>query len=800
MKAVIMAGGKGTRLRPLTSNTPKPMVPLLDRPVMEYTIELLKKHGIRDIAVTVQYLPEVIRNYFGDGSEFGVRLHYFEEDCPLGTAGSVKNAEEFLDETFIVISGDALTDFDLKKAIDFHHDKKAAATLVLTHVESPLEFGVVMTDEHGEIIRFLEKPCWGEVFSDTVNTGIYVLDPEIFQYFDRGQEFDFSKDLFPLLMQHHRPLYGYVAEGYWSDIGNLSQYRQAQFDMLDGKVEVTIHGVEVAPKVWAGDNAVIDHGASLTGPAYIGSGCIIEEDAQVNEYTVVGAGSRIIRSVSLERSVLWKNNYIERRAEVKGATLCNNVVLRSGAKIDEEAVVGDGSQIGMKSFVQAGIKIYPGKIIEDHTSVKCSIIVGERVSRNLFGQLGVKGTCGIDMTTNFTNKLAMAFGTTQLIGTTIGVGHDASPFAAMLAESFVAGLHASGIHTYDYGAVTTPVSRLATCHMDCAGGIHIRMLPSEDDEQLVIEFMDESGLPISKAMERKIENAYHQDDFRLIKLCQVGRTRDCQNVRILYREQLLQLVEGNMQGYTVVLEYDYLNLHQIMPELLESLGCRVIQLNRMTSTPSELARWVQATGADLGIRLDGNGQLTVLVTNEGEVVCAEILSVLQLMIQIQSSDAMALHVAVNAPNIAEILAAQYNKQVIRTKADPRSIMEGCQDHGFHVYWDGLYTLTHIMQIMAKKQMSLAELIGMIPDFTLLTKKVACPWNDKGRVMRFLMEQTKGQQVELIDGIKIIQDEGWTLILPDSDEPVFKVFAGSVNQQVAEQLAATYTKMIIECRG
>ena len=240
MKAVIMAGGKGTRLRPLTSHLPKPMVPLLDRPCMEYIIDLLKRHGITEIAVTVQYLPQVIRSHFGDGSEYGVSLHYFEEIMPLGTAGSVKNAEAFLDETFLVISGDALTDFDLSQAIAYHREKQALGTLVLTRVEVPLEYGVVMTQEDGRIIRFLEKPSWSEVFSDTVNTGIYVLEPEMLSFFEPEQTFDFSKDLFPLVMKRDLPLYGYVADGYWSDIGNLTQYRETQFDMLNGHVEVDI--------------------------------------------------------------------------------------------------------------------------------------------------------------------------------------------------------------------------------------------------------------------------------------------------------------------------------------------------------------------------------------------------------------------------------------------------------------------------------------------------------------------------------------------------------------------------------
>jgi len=221
VKAVIMAGGEGTRLRPLTCTRPKPMVPVANRPVMAYALELLSRHGLREAAVTLQYLPRHITDYFGEGEDWGIRLHYFLESSPLGTAGSVKNAAAFLDETFLVVSGDALTDLSVEEAVRFHRERKALATLVLTTVDNPLEYGVVITDSDGRIRRFLEKPGWGEVFSDRVNTGIYVLEPEVLQYIPSDRPFDFSRDLFPLLLREGLPLYGCLLRGFWCDIGSL---------------------------------------------------------------------------------------------------------------------------------------------------------------------------------------------------------------------------------------------------------------------------------------------------------------------------------------------------------------------------------------------------------------------------------------------------------------------------------------------------------------------------------------------------------------------------------------------------
>src|SRR5207249_2366443 len=233
MKAVVMAGGEGTRLRPLTSNQPKPMVPVVGKPCMEHIIELLRDHGFDEIIVTVAFLPQAIRSYFGNGDTLGVRIEYSVEESPLGTAGSVKRAAGRLDDTFLVISGDALCDVDLTGLVDAHREQGASVTIGLKSVENPLEFGIVVTDEDGRVERFLEKPSWGQVFSDTINTGIYVLEPEVLRHIPPDRPFDFSKELFPLLLEMGRPLYGKVCDGYWQDIGNLDQYRQANFDALD---------------------------------------------------------------------------------------------------------------------------------------------------------------------------------------------------------------------------------------------------------------------------------------------------------------------------------------------------------------------------------------------------------------------------------------------------------------------------------------------------------------------------------------------------------------------------------------
>ncbi|MDQ3940869.1 MAG: NDP-sugar synthase, partial [Actinomycetota bacterium] len=328
MQAVIMAGGEGSRLRPLTSNMPKPMLPIVNRPMMEHIVLLLKKHGITDIVATVQFLSSVIRNYFGDGSDLDVSLSYTTEEVPLGTAGSVFAAREFLNDTFLVISGDALTDLDLDSAVEFHRAKGAAATLVLKHVPDPLEFGIVLTDEDGMVERFLEKPTWGQVFSDTINTGIYVLEPEVFDLIPPDQPYDFSSELFPLMLDKGLPVFGFVTDAYWTDVGNTDAYLQAHFDVLTGRVSAEMSGFEVRPSVWVGDDVEMHRTARIEGPALIGDNCRIGAGAVIGSATVIGTNAIVGDDAVVNQGVVMEGAHVGQYARLYAS------VLGRGASLD----------------------------------------------------------------------------------------------------------------------------------------------------------------------------------------------------------------------------------------------------------------------------------------------------------------------------------------------------------------------------------------------------------------------------------------------------------------------------------
>ena len=825
MKAVIMAGGKGSRLRPLTCTLPKPMMPVMNKPLMLYTIELLKKYGITDIAVTLQHLPKRIEDYFGEGEELGVNLTYFEEHIPLGTAGGVRNAADFLDETFVVISGDALTDFDLKKALDFHREKKGMCTLLLTRVDNPLEFGVCTLDGNNRITRYLEKPGWGEVFSDTVNTGIYIMEPEIFDLYPQETFFDYSRDLFPLMLEKDIPLYGFTARGYWSDIGDLGQYRQTHMDILQGKIDVPLEGTKMGKDIWVGENTRIDPQAEVKGPIFVGNNCTIKNKAVLEEYTVMGDNNTIEEGATLKRSLLWNHNYVGPQAELRGTIIGSQCVLKAKATLLEGSIVADHCSLGVNSTLEPDVKLWPRKKVEDNSTVNTSLVWREKVGRHYFGLSGIWGIPNVEITPEFVVKLAAAYGTVLEPGMEIAVSSDRDDFAQVLKRAFCAGLLSTGINTVDIGTATAPVNRYAVRVLSVQGGAHIRLV-EEEDFKIMIEFLDEYGINAPRGWERKIENSLQQEEFRRVNFKKMGEFKYMPQLTDAYVERIVRTVQADLlrrKYYRLVVDYDYDNLSSLIMPLLEKLGCQVISLTRQegpaptytkggvtgrqavsgtkgTNPLQALADSVVRSNADLGVSIDRNGERITLVTEKGEILSNEIKTALNVISVLSSSQQKKVGAPVSAPSVIEKLAEKYKGEVVRTRVSPRSVMEVVRDNYFQLHFDALYSLVLLLDHLARRDMRLSQVVDEIPSFSMYRLSLPTSWSEIGRIMGKLFDELKDQKVETIDGIKIFHQKGWTLIIPDANEPAFNIISESSSPEEAKKLASHYADMIKELQA
>ena len=516
-----MAGGEGSRLRPLTSSLPKPMLPLANRPMMEHVVTLLRQHGFDEIVVTVAYLASAIRNYFGDGREFGVKMVYATEESPLGTAGSVRNARAELAERFLVISGDVLTDIDLTAMVERHVEVGALATIGLTSVRNPLDFGIVITRPDGSIERFLEKPTWGQVFSDTINTGIFVFEPEIFDHIARSGPSDFSGDVFPALLAGGLPLFGAATSGYWEDVGTLDAYVRAHRDILDGKVSVEVPGFELTSGVWLGAGAELDPTARVSGPAIIGDNCRIGPGVQLGEYTVLGANVRVRRDAELERCVVHDNAYIGESAHLRGATIGRACDLRRRVRVEEGAVLGDACFVAEDAVIGAEVKIYPFKTVETGAVINSSIVWESKGARSLFGREGVSGLANVDITPELAVRLAMAYASTLPTDSLVVTSRDSSRSARMLKRAIMAGLNSGGVNVADLEVASVPVTRFLVRQGTASGGVSVRI--KDGDSQLVqIRFFGAGGAELGEDIQRKIERLFNREDFRRVLPSEIG--------------------------------------------------------------------------------------------------------------------------------------------------------------------------------------------------------------------------------------------------------------------------------------
>ncbi len=818
-----MAGGEGTRLRPLTSNQPKPMMPLVNRPMMEHIVTLLHRHGIDDIVVTVAFLANNIRSYFGDGSEFGVRMVYATEETPLGTAGSVRNAMDELDERFLVISGDVLTDIDVSEVVAYHDERGAVATIGLTAVDNPLEFGIVITNDDGSIERFLEKPTWGQVFSDTVNNGIFVLEPEVFDYIPPGRPVDFSAEVFPALLAEGKPLYGCVCDGYWEDVGTLDAYMRAHADALDGKVELDIPGFRLEGGVWLGEGAEVAPGAEIVGPAVVGDNSRVQAGARLGRYTVLGSNVMVRAEADLERVVVHDNAYVGVGVRARGTVIGRSSDLRAGVRCEDGVVLGDETFVGEQAVLTAGVKVYPHKTVEAGAVVNSSLVWESRGTRSLFGRHGVAGLANVDVTPELASRVAMAYATTLKKGATVTTSRDSSRSARMLKRSVMAGLNAAGINVEDLEVASVPVTRFQVRSQQSQGGISVRLVAG-DAQSVVLRFFDDEGIDISTDLARKVERLFYREDFRRVFPGEIGDIDFPPRSLEFYTAALIAsfdvaAVRGH--GFKVVADYAYGTTAFVMPNVLAKLGAEVLAVNPYASTPGASAfdrdahaagvsALVHSSGSQLGVVIDPDGEHVTFIDDEGHVL-SDLEATLAMVSLVASTAEAGCRIALplTVSSEAERIANSHGAEVVWTKVVSSALMEAATDLDLHMAasldggfafpaflpaFDAVAAFAKMLELLARTGTRLSKVVSTLPTTHVVRRAVHTPWEHKGAVMRTLMEEVD-HPVLLLDGVKVLYDDGWALALPDPEEPLTHVWAEARTDADTERRADGYVERI-----
>lgn len=792
MKAIIMAGGEGTRLRPLTCDIPKPMVKMVNAPIMEHCLRLLKKHGVTDIAVTRGYLGGKIESYFGSGKALGVKLTYFSEKSPLGTAGGVKNAAEFAagERDFLVMSGSVITDMDLTALIEFHQSRGGLGTLALTRAAAPMDYGMVCAEKDGRISRFVEKPDWSRAASTLVSAGIYVLSAEVLSFIPENAFMDFGRDVFPELLREEKGLYGLEMKGYWRDIGDFEAYRRCCFDILDKKAEVFLP-LQKEEGIWLEEGAEIEQGALLRPPVYIGGGSKIRRGARIEPYSVVGRGVTVSGGAGVKRSAVMDRCRVEENAQLRGAVIDEGVVLGKGSAVYEQAVVGRGSVIGENCAVKPTVKIWPQKELPADCVQKTNLIWGSVGGGRIWTGTGLLGELGTEITPETVSRLGGAMGT--LAGEEkLAVSDCGSPAAAMLKNAFMGGALSTGARLYDFGEQPLPVSRSGMKFYRVGAGASINVYSKNGTDYGEIHVLTTDGVDPSPQFMAALRSGFQREDFARAAGENVCEAEYLFEYKLFYLKNLINSTKKQSLGYKLIVGCGSPWAKRLLKSAGSDLNCHVEAAD--TVSAEEISAMVKEGGADLGAVTDPSCQELTLIDGGGNILSRDSYTLLTAMIVMYSYENAKIYVPVSAPWGIEAMAQERGAAVVRTRNSPHELMReltgGGEENMFRdqfIYaFDAVGALIKIMDFMKSENASLAELAARLPETHMVHTSVGC--GRKAEVMEKVYSSHQDQNPDLTDGLKLSFDRGWVLILPSEESSAINITSQGYCEEYARELA------------
>jgi len=822
-----MAGGFGTRLRPLTINIPKPMVPIGNIPMMEHVVNLLKRHGFDDLISLLYFQADEIKNYFKDGRRFGVKMEYLQPSEDYGTAGAVRFAEDFIDDTILVISGDVLTDFDLSHACDWHKQRNSDATIMLTRVENPLAYGIVITDDDGRIVQFLEKPSWGESFSDTINTGIYFLEPHTVRLIPPRTNFDFSQNLYPLMLSRKMALNGLIAEGYWKDVGNIDEYMRAHDDLLAGKIKLTLGFEERqidGARVFIGRNARLGKNLKFNGEVIIGDDAIIADGAFLDN-AVIGPRTTIGQAAQIQNTVIWSDSFVGAESSLERSIVGTRSRLGDNVALLDNVIVSDDCTIGNGATVKANCKIWAGKSVDDGAILSTSLVWGEKWNRELFTESKVTGLALTELTPEMCVKLGAAFGAFLGLKKQVVTSRDASDTSRLLKRSFISGLLAGGVDCDDLETLPIPVVRYSLKNGNYGAGVYFRHNPN-DYQMIDIIFFDGNGLDMPTAKLKKVERMFFGEDFRRANMDETGHLDAPLGVLENYRESFIRAVNADLlkkAGFKVVIDYSNGGASQVFPTSFTQLGINVVALNayldprkfsrhpdEMAQAIVQLAAIVKSLHADIGFLINPAAEKLTVIDENGDLIDDQLLLLIVTELFLRTHPARRIAVPVAGSMGVEEIAGHYGVEVLRVRNNHLAMMEafktGGVDYvggtrggflfpGFNLGTDAVLAAVFILEMMAKMKVKLGEMRSQFEKYIRKEAKVPCPWSRKGQVMRKLIEYTREKNRQLIDGVRIFENGGAVLVAPDNLAAAFNIMAESESQETAERLLNQYRELV-----
>jgi len=830
MKAVVMAGGFGTRIQPLTHSTPKPMLPIINKPMMEHTMCALRDLGISEFIVLLYFKPDIIKNHFKDGSQLGISITYVLPDDDYGTAGAVRLAKEYIgDENFIIISGDLVTDFNFQEIFDFHKAKNSKLSIGLTSVENPLQFGVVIANDEGKIERFLEKPSWGEVFSDTINTGIYIIEPEILDYIPECVNYDFGKDLFPLLMKEGIELMGYNLEGYWRDVGNPQSYREVYDDILKGRVGLKFEGIQTKfpdGVVYSTEPLKLEANVEIIGKVIIGKNVSIGNGTVLNN-VVMGDNVSIGTDCKIRNTVFWENVTVEKNVKLDSGVICKENIIEKNVEAKAGLILAEGCEVGQLARFESDVIVWPDKKIDEAAIVSHNVIWGSKYKNSIFENGSVVGQSNVELSCEMATKLGEAFGTQLPKGCKVYMSRDHAKNSRMLKRAFLGGLLSAGVNVIDLKATPSTVSRYNLANNEAiSAGVHFRQY-LYDRTRTEIMFFNEHALRLNSSVTKNIERAFFTENFRRVEFSDIGAIS---NINILgecynYVDNVIRTIDATTlksRPFRMVVDLMHGSIGSTYTEILRRLRIDVIALNSNSHeehqeneavmkerSVRDVSGIVTSLGLDLGFVIYPNAHKLIIVCDKGKLLEKEkaLLSVLFLY-NLDSNEEKKRKVFLPAwaPDIMDdqfknlIIErgkyANFNANQMKTYDLIATVDGNLAFTEFAMHRDAMYASLKIMELTIKHHVTMSEVVSNVENFYYHSTQIACSQALKGKMMRKFLEDAKDKKSSNIDGVKIWRNEkDWVLMIPDHYSDYLHVYVQASNEEEGQKLCGEYEEKI-----
>jgi len=820
VKVVVMAGGEGIRLRPLTVNRPKPMIPVVNKPLLEYIIMLLRDQGFNEIGITLHYMPSIVMDYFGDGSKWGVKINYsIEEDKPRGTAGGVKYLIEkygWHDDTIIVFSGDLLTNIDLRKLLKYHEEKGSVFTIALKKVSDPTQYGIALLDSDSRVVKFVEKPSWTSVFSDLANMGIYVIEPEVLKNIPVDQEYDFAKNLIPDLLKKNTAVYGFHAdEYYWCDIGDIEQYWRVHIDMIKGVIGLKLwHLKEVSPGIFTGEDVEVDPSVEIEPPVVIGDGTRIGKYTVLKPYSFIGNNNIIGDKVSIENSIIWNNNYIGHSTMITRSIIADQVHIDDHVTIMENVIIADETKIKRGATIKPGVLIWPSKIIDPYTIVNTSIKWGIRWYKTLFDLWGITGLANIEITPEQATRIGSVIGSILQRGSRVLVASDNHVASQVIKLSLISGLLSSGVNVSDLGIVPLPVLTNYLVKQNYELAIMINAL-SYDPSKVRVKIYDKQG-PLTREKVFEIEKIFFREMYRRVVGFELGILDYPREHIETYINDVFRIIDPSaLNGLRIIVDCSYGAASSIWSRIIGLTSMEVYLVNCSSSRPASIVNEsivdksidtipnvIRSLGLNAGFIYDNDGDKVMVVDDNGRIINNEKLAVIISKIlaeKIGRGNVVVPHSYPKhyAEKIMEAgLEIVYSEHglINQSRYITRETLLIMDDRGgftypwFHRGSDAILTSLLILEYIGKNKIKLSRLNELVPEYYTLKEYYSVPFDKRGILMKKIYEELRGRDIDVLDGVKIFEEGlGMVYIRLVPSEPVIEIRVESDSIDKAERL-------------